>query len=59
MRSVHRTDDGASAVEYGLIVGAVAAVVVIAVVGLGRVVEGTISESCKTIAGQVSVSSTC
>jgi pilus assembly protein Flp/PilA len=54
-----RDDSGASAVEYGLIVGAIAAVVVAAAVGLGRVVEGTFSESCETIVGQVSVSSTC
>jgi pilus assembly protein Flp/PilA len=50
---------GASAVEYGLIVGAIAAVIVIAAFGLGRVVQATFSDSCDTITSTIQTSSGC
>jgi pilus assembly protein Flp/PilA len=52
-------DSGASAVEYGLIVGAIAALVVVVVFALGGVVQDMFSESCATIAGQASPSADC
>jgi pilus assembly protein Flp/PilA len=48
-RSIRRSDDGASAVEYGLIVFAIAALIVVAVVALGGTVRGLFQDSCNTI----------
>ena len=60
MRRVRdHNERGASAVEYGLIVGAIAAVIVIAAVGLGRVVNATFSDSCDTITSTIQTSSGC
>jgi pilus assembly protein Flp/PilA len=49
-------DRGASAVEYGLMVAAIAALIVAVVFGLGTVVSKTFSDTCsslstKTVAG--------
>jgi pilus assembly protein Flp/PilA len=54
-----RDDTGASAVEYGLLLAAVAAVVVIAVFALGGAVRDMFSESCATIDSQVTPTATC
>ena len=43
-------DRGASAVEYGLMVAAIAAVIVAVVFGLGGLVRGTFADSCQDIA---------
>lgn len=48
MRRVTRSERGASSVEYGLILAAVAAVIVVAVVAFGNVVTGTFTTSCDT-----------
>jgi pilus assembly protein Flp/PilA len=40
---------GASAVEYGLMVAAIAAVIVAIVFGLGTLVSNTFTGTCKTI----------
>ena len=40
------TEDGASAVEYALIVVAIAAVVVVVVVALGLVTKNSLAKSC-------------
>jgi pilus assembly protein Flp/PilA len=45
---VTKDDWGASSVEYGLILAAVAAVVVVAAVALGGVANGTFTDSCDT-----------
>jgi pilus assembly protein Flp/PilA len=45
----HRTDEGASAVEYGLMVAAIAAVIVVIVFALGGVVQNVFQSSCDTI----------
>ena len=47
LRRLH-TDEGASAVEYGLMVAAIAAVIVAIVFGLGTLVKGkfTSTSSC-------------
>jgi pilus assembly protein Flp/PilA len=47
-----RTEDGASAVEYGLLVAAIAALIVIIVFALGNVVKGTFDHTCDTIASK-------
>ncbi len=44
-------DEGASAVEYALIVVSIAAVIVLIVVSLGTVVNHSITKSCDTIKG--------
>jgi pilus assembly protein Flp/PilA len=43
-------DRGASAVEYGLMVAAIAAVIVGIVFGLGTLVSGTFNDTCQEIA---------
>ncbi len=40
---------GASAVEYGLLIAGIAAVIVIAVFALGPVVKDAFSDTCKSI----------
>ena len=45
-----RGDEGASAVEYGLLVAAIAAVVVALVFALGSYVRGAFQTSCDSIA---------
>ena len=52
-------DSGASAVEYGLLLAAVAAVIVIAVFALGGAVRDMFSESCATIDSQVTPTAQC
>ena len=56
-----RADDGASAVEYGLLVAAIAALVVIIVFALGGIVSEVFSDTCGTIKSEAgaSISSTC
>ncbi|GAW52485.1 MULTISPECIES: Flp family type IVb pilin [unclassified Nocardioides] len=44
-----RTEDGASAVEYGLLVGGIAAVVVVLVFALGGQVSGLFDKACTDI----------
>lgn len=54
MRSA--SDRGASAVEYGLMVAAIAAVIVGIVFGLGQLVKGSFSQTCNSIAAGVQTS---
>jgi pilus assembly protein Flp/PilA len=44
-----RQDTGASAVEYGLIVFAIAALIALAVFSFGGAVRGLFQDSCNTI----------
>ena len=44
-----RTDEGASAVEYGLLISGIAALVVLVVVLFGGFVGRTFSETCDTV----------
>jgi pilus assembly protein Flp/PilA len=48
-RAGQRKDDGASAVEYGLLVAGIAALIVVIVFALGGVVRNTFSDTCNTI----------
>jgi len=64
MRAVRRYakhDDGASAVEYGLLVAAIAAVIVVVVFALGKLVQGKIQNTCDSIAnnGQANGTNNC
>jgi Flp pilus assembly pilin Flp len=52
IRRVLRHDEGASAVEYSLMAVAIAAVIVVVVLALGRVTQGQFSETCAHIANQ-------
>ncbi len=52
-------ETGASAVEYGLLLAAVAAVIVIVVFALGGAVRDMFTESCATIANTASPASDC
>jgi pilus assembly protein Flp/PilA len=55
----YRDDAGASAVEYGLLVAAIAAVTVIILFALGGAVRDMFSESCATIDSQVTPTAQC
>jgi Flp pilus assembly pilin Flp len=48
-RRAFRGDEGASAVEYALIVFAIAAVISIVVVALGSVLNNSVTNSCDKI----------
>ena len=50
--SRHARDRGASAVEYGLMVAAIAAVIVGVVFGLGTLVQRAFSKTCSAISSQ-------
>ncbi len=55
-----RTEAGASAVEYGLLVAAIAALIVVIVFALGGVVRDTFDKTCDVMAGEVqSVDNSC
>jgi pilus assembly protein Flp/PilA len=48
-----RDESGASAVEYGLLVAAIAAVIVVILFALGGIIGGLFDNSCGTIAGTI------
>lgn len=45
-----RDENGASAVEYGLLVAAIAALIVVVVFALGGVIKGAFKHTCDTVA---------
>jgi pilus assembly protein Flp/PilA len=47
-----RRDEGASAVEYGLLVAAIAAIVVTVVFAIGRFVQAGFNDTCTRIDAQ-------
>jgi len=52
MRAVRRhakDDTGASAVEYGLLIAAIAAVIVVVVFALGSVVKNKFQDTCNSV----------
>jgi pilus assembly protein Flp/PilA len=62
MRAVRRhvkDDTGASAVEYGLLIAAIAAVIVVVVFALGSVVKNKFSNTCTGVGGTASVTASC
>jgi pilus assembly protein Flp/PilA len=54
-----RDDTGASAVEYGLVLVAIAAVVVATVFALGGTVTEMFSDSCDLVQSSASTTATC
>lgn len=56
-----KDEHGASAVEYGLLVAAIAALIVLIVFALGGVVKEVFTDTCETITSEAAstVSSTC
>jgi pilus assembly protein Flp/PilA len=55
-----RGDDGASAVEYGLLVAGIAALVVVIVFAFGGVIKSSFTSTCKNIKNSgISGSATC
>lgn len=49
VRRHHKNDEGASAVEYGLLVAAIAAVIVVVVFALGGLVKDKFNKACNGI----------
>jgi pilus assembly protein Flp/PilA len=60
MRNVMRArkEDGASAVEYGLLVAAIAALIVLVVVALGGIVKKVFSDTCTKVGTGANVGTT-
>lgn len=59
-RLTRRDEDGASAVEYGLLVAAIAAVIVIIVFLLGGLIKNAFNHTCGAISTQgTSSTATC
>ena len=53
-------EEGASAVEYGLLVAAIAALIVIIVFALGGIVKEVFTDTCTTIVSEgTSISGSC
>jgi pilus assembly protein Flp/PilA len=51
---------GASAVEYGLLIAGIAALIVIAVFALGPIIKEAFSDTCNAIdSGNTNISATC
>lgn len=60
LATLTRDDEGASAVEYGLLIAAVAAVIVIVIFALGGVVKSIFGSTCSSVSSAASVAgSTC
>jgi pilus assembly protein Flp/PilA len=57
--SRHARDRGASAVEYGLMVAAIAAVIVGVVFGLGTIVKSAFSKTCSAVSSGVGAGGPC
>jgi pilus assembly protein Flp/PilA len=56
LRRHAKSEDGASAVEYGLLVAAIAAVIVVVVFALGKILNGKFQDTCNKIATDGSTS---
>ena len=54
-----KDETGASAVEYGLLVAAIAALIVVAVFGIGKVVSGAFTSTCDELTAQTSSTAAC
>jgi pilus assembly protein Flp/PilA len=54
-----RDEDGASAVEYGLLIAAIAALIVIVVFVLGGVIKNVFDKTCDTIASGANAGPDC
>ena len=54
-----KDEDGASAVEYGLLVAGIAALIVLIVFAFGGVIQGVFSDTCAKVASGATSSATC
>jgi pilus assembly protein Flp/PilA len=54
-----KKDEGASAVEYGLLVAAIAALIVIIVFALGHVIKDVFTKTCTAVQSGAATTSTC
>ena len=54
-----KDETGASAVEYGLLVAAIAALIVVAVFGIGNVVSGAFTQTCDALDAETTTTTTC
>ena len=54
-----RTEDGASAVEYGLLVAAIAAIIVLIVFAIGKFVKSGFENTCKGLDAELTATATC
>ena len=54
-----RDEEGASAVEYGLLAAGVAGIVFLIIFSFGGVVQNLFSESCSKVSTSVSVGGSC
>lgn len=55
-----KNEDGASAVEYGLLVAAIAAIIVLIVFAIGKFVKQGFTDTCTALkANQTTVTATC
>ena len=52
-------ETGASAVEYGLLVAAIAALIVLIVFALGGVIEEVFTDTCTAVQGGASTTAAC
>ncbi len=57
--SRRQTEDGASAVEYGLLVAGIAALIVAIVFTFGGVIKSSFSKTCGAISSKGSSTATC
>jgi pilus assembly protein Flp/PilA len=57
--SRRQTEDGASAVEYGLLVAGIAALIVAIVFAFGGIIKSSFSKTCGAISAKGSASATC
>ena len=58
--ATRRNEEGASAVEYGLLVAGIAGLIVLIVFAFGGAIRGTLFEtSCNTIASTATSSTNC
>lgn len=59
MLQTRRDEEGASAVEYGLLVAAIAAVIVTLVFALGGMIDGAFTTTCDAVKTGTSSSASC
>jgi pilus assembly protein Flp/PilA len=52
-RTTTQDDTGASAVEYGLLVAAIAAVIIVAVFAFGGFVQDVFTQTCENVSAEV------
>jgi pilus assembly protein Flp/PilA len=56
-RRIKQGDEGASAVEYGLLVAAIAAIIILVVFALGTFVKGAFKDTCDAFKSSNTVNS--